>query len=128
MKGKKLLFRIALLIVFIFFVNLLAMKFHWYNSIWFFDMFMHFFGGFWLGLVFLFLLKPKDFSLFLFFQISLGVLCVGLLWEVFEVVVNHTTTKNTFDFFDTISDLFFDLSGGFVSFIYFFSRIFKNSL
>jgi len=42
---KKILKNIAILIVFIFLVNLLTIKFHWYFTIWWFDMPMHFLGG-----------------------------------------------------------------------------------
>jgi hypothetical protein len=56
----KLLKKIALLVVFIFVANLLASKFYWYFSIWWFDMPMHFVGGVFISLAVLWLYFFKN--------------------------------------------------------------------
>lgn len=121
---KKLLLRVAFLICFIFLINALAIKFYWYYSIKWFDMPMHFLGGFWVGLAFLWFLNIKSTDKISVYKIILGVLFVGLCWEVFEFFVNNLyLARYPFDKTDTIQDLFFDLFGGFLSVIYFKNRI-----
>ncbi len=120
---RKRLFKIlAYLIILIFLVNYVAVKLYWYNSIWYFDMIMHFLGGFWLSLALLWLFFKKDLSLKLIFKIFLGVLLIGVLWEVYEILVNNTFAQNPFNTLDTISDIFFDLSGGVFAILYFLKR------
>jgi len=123
MDRKKLTKIIICLILFIFVVNFLANKFYWYSSIWYFDMIMHFLGGFWIGLAFMYLFPPKDISFKLIFQTLLFVLFIGVGWEVFEVLVNDVIAKNPFNYLDTASDIFFDLSGGTFATLYFLKRI-----
>ena len=134
MNKEKLLKRMTLMVFFIFIINLLAMKFYWYSSLWYFDMFMHFAGGFWLGLAFLYLFNIRQnifinidkysFNFFKFtLKIILSVLIVSILWEVFEILVNDATIQNVFNKLDTFSDICFDLAGGFSSIIYFSKKI-----
>jgi len=99
------------------------MQFHWYLSIWYFDMPMHFLGGLWLGLTFIWILKVKEISLSSIIKISVFVFFVGILWELFEIIINETITGDSFDTLDTISDLSFDLTGGFIAMLYFIKRI-----
>jgi len=124
MPQKNLLFKIASLIVFIFLVNFLAMKFHWYFSLWYFDMFMHFLGGFWLGLAFVWLFKADFLNKNLIFKVILGVFLIGIAWEFFEIGVDEIFLKNNLNYLDIVSDIFFDLAGGFASILY---LSFKNS-
>src|ERR1035437_2761720 len=120
---KKLFLRFTLLIVFIFLLNSLAGEFHWYSSIWYFDMPMHFLGGFWLGLFFLWFFYPNNLSFKLIFKIILCVLLIGILWELFELFFVNYVGQLSFNTLDTTSDLSFDLVGGFSSILYFFKRI-----
>lgn len=123
---KKLFFRVAFLICFIFLVNVLAIKFYWYYSIKWFDMPMHFLGGFWVGLALLWFFNVKFIDKNYIYKIILGVLFVGLCWEIFEFFVNNLyLARYPFDIVDTIQDVFFDLFGGFLSLIYFKHRIMK---
>lgn len=124
---KKLFIRIALAVSFIFIANSMAFYFHWYSSLWWFDMVMHFFGGAWLGLLFLWLFRAKQISNSVFLKVILSVLVVSLLWEVYEIVINDQIAKNTFDYQDSVSDLFFDLSGSFTALFYFIFRIMRIS-
>ena len=126
MDRKKLLTYLAFLIFFIFAVNYAAMKFYWYFSIWYFDMPMHFLGGFWLGLALIWLFSVKELSFKIIFKIILGVFLIGIFWELFEVFVDKTIAQNSFNLLDTVSDMCFDLAGGGLSIIYFFKRIMYN--
>lgn len=123
MDSKKLLIRLLSLIFLIFLLNYLAMRFYWYSSIWYFDMPMHFLGGLWLGLALIWFFKIKDISLKSIFYLILGVLLIGVLWEVFEIIIDKIITGNLFNTLDTISDIFFDLAGGTFAIFYFIKRI-----
>lgn len=129
--NKKFLKFIAFFIFFIFFLNFIAEKFHLYYSLWYFDMIMHFLGGAWLGIFFVFIFNIKELSFKNFLKIFFGVLFIGVLWELFEIVVNDALAKNPLNLSDILSDLFFDLFGGF-SMVYLlnvkFLRKFKNDL
>jgi hypothetical protein len=126
MNRKKLLIRLASLIIFIFVANYAAMKFYWYSSIWYFDMPMHFLGGFWVGLASIYVFSLKEFNLKFIFKVLICVFLVGFFWEIFEILVDKSITQNPFNALDTFSDMFFDLAGGGVSIIYFFKRIVYN--
>jgi len=130
MKRKTLFTFLSLVVVFIFFLNFVAGKLYWYSSIWWFDILMHFMGGFWLGLLFLWFFYKDLFNATLgkanFFKIILGVLVVGFGWEIYEIVVNDIFAKNTFDLFDTSLDMVCDLTGGIVAY-YFFKNISKSN-
>ena len=123
MNKKKILVRITSLILFICILNFIALKFYWYFSIWYFDMPMHFLGGFWLGLAFIWLFQPKDLSFPTIAKIVLSTLLIGLGWEVFEILVNRATLQDPFNTLDTLSDICFDLAGAFSSILYFAKRI-----
>lgn len=125
--NKKLKIRVVFLIFLIFFINYLAQNFYWYYSIASFDMFMHFLGGFWIGLALFYFLDIRDFNLKIFLKILFGVLLIGIFWEIFEIFVNNLYfAKYPFDIIDTIEDVFFDLLGGLCAIWYFQKRIKKN--
>ena len=84
---------------------------------------MHILGGFWLGLVFIYFLKIKDLSFSTILKIILGALVIGLLWEVFEILVDKTIIQNPFNTLDTLSDICFDLAGAGIAIFYFAKRI-----
>lgn len=122
MDRKKFFKRLAYLILFIFLVNFFANKFYWYSSIWYFDIIMHFLGGFWVGLVF-FWLFSIEISLRLVLQIMIGVLLIGVSWEIFEFFFNNYLTQNPFSISDTASDIFFDLFGGLCAILYLWKKL-----
>jgi hypothetical protein len=124
---KRLAVRIISLILTILILNTLAMKFHWYFSIWWFDMPMHLLGGFWLGLFIIWLLKIKEISLSEIIKILLGFLIVALGWEVFEISVDRIITQNPFNTLDTLSDVCFGLGGALLSIFYFEKKIIESS-
>ena len=119
MDRKKLLIRLTSLVFFIFIVNYLAVKFYWYYSIWWFDMPMHFLGGVWLSLAILWFFPVKDLSMKSISMIILSILSIGVLWELYEILVNNLTAQIPFNTLDTISDVCFDLAAGFSALIYY---------
>ncbi len=139
MRDKKLFKKLVNLIILIFILNFCAGKFYWYSAIWWSDMPMHFLGGIWLGLVFLWFFSDKQdmldpnssngFHLQFEFLVPIlfGVLLVGVCWEVFEYYFVNYIAQNTFNVVDTASDLFFDLAGGLLAVVY-YTRNLKNIL
>ena len=118
MDRKKLIKLLTYLIFFILVINFFGNKFYWYYSIWYFDIIMHFLGGFWIGLAFFYIFSPQNISGKLIFKILLLVLCIGIGWEVYEILVNDILAQNPFNFLDTLSDIFFDLFGGLCAMLY----------
>ncbi len=103
------------------------MHFAWYDIFWWFDMPMHFLGGFFVLLMNVFITEryfaaskrfhnisiPKQLCLFIF-----SVLVVGILWELFELFFVNYIGGLPFGMKDTISDLCFDVAGAFAACIY----------
>ena len=122
MNKKKLLKHLVLLMFFIFFADILADKFYWYYTVWWFDIIMHFWSGFWVALFFLYVFYDRNIFSRKFLVVFLCVLLIGILWEVFELYVHNYIGKEPFRPLDTISDIFFDLLGGISAILYFFKR------
>lgn len=131
MSTKDLFRQQAYLVIFIFLVNFLANKFHLYYSIWWFDVFMHFAGGVWLGFVFAWFMAlkglPLSLDVTLVSKLVLWVLVVGIGWEVFEYYFINYMAQNRFDMVDTLSDLVLDLSGGLCAILYLQKSKYENS-
>lgn len=127
MDRKKLVKPLVYLIFFIFIMNLLANKFYWYASISYFDMIMHFLGGFWVGLCYFYFFQVKSIFISNILKLLAFVFCIGLGWEVYEILVNKAVAQNSLDYLDIGSDIFFDLLGGAVAAIYFSKRIMLQS-
>jgi hypothetical protein len=132
MDREKLLKHLVFLMFFIFIADIIAQKLHWYFSIWYFDMLMHFGGGFWVGLFFIWFFSIKDLPFFrlsfekidfkLILKILLFVLFFGILWEFFEIYSHNYIGGDPFNTLDTLSDVFFDLSGGLFAMFYYLKR------
>jgi hypothetical protein len=121
MERQKLQKPIILLMFVLFVADLLAKKFYWYLSIWWFDVLMHFSAGFWVGLFFLYIFTAKEFILPVV-KVLLCVFVVGFLWELYEFYIYQHLMGIPFDFLDTLSDLFLDLLGGTLAIFYFFKK------
>lgn len=111
--------------IFIAFLNYVAVKLYWYTSIWYFDMIMHFLGGFWLGLALFYLFFTENISKIFIFKIILGVLIIGAFWEGYEILVNNNFAQIPFNLLDTLSDIFFDLTGGLCAILYIWEKQLK---
>lgn len=124
---KQLFNRIALLIVFIFLLNMAAGAFYWYSLIWWFDMPMHFLGGLWLSLAglwfYYFFLKPSPTRpLTVARVIAVGILSgivLGIGWEFLEYAIQAAVPGAAIASpLDSLSDLFFDTAGAVCGVIY----------
>ncbi len=133
----KLFKRAAFLGLFIFTVNLLAMKFFWYYSIWWFDMPMHFLGGIFIGLLSLsvymsyFIKEETVLTLGKIFWIAfISALIVGVAWELFEFSLDTFITFKVHYLPDTLSDLCFDMTGAMTAALYYlyFGRKFNLNI
>jgi hypothetical protein len=127
MERKELFKRIAITIFLIFILNFIAGKFYWYYTIWYFDIFMHIFGGFFIALLLFWFLHIKEISLKTILKIIFGVFIIGVSWEIFEIVFNNIIAGDPFNILDTVSDIFCDLAGSCFAITYFYKKInFKN--
>lgn len=86
---------------------------------------MHFMGGLWLGLSFIWLFSTKEVSAMSVISIILCILVVGVIWEVFELYFINHIAQNPFNLLDTLSDLFFDLAGGFFALVYLARKVIR---
>jgi hypothetical protein len=116
MSSQRLIKYTSLSFFALFIVNSLTMKFFWFQSIWWFDMPMHFWGGFssFLLIAYVFY-KRFDLHRFSFrgmMTVLLLTILVGLLWEVLEYFLYTVLNGSKFDVIDTLSDVFFDIAGG----------------
>ncbi len=127
MTRKEFFVRLAGLIFFIAAANFIANKFHWYSAIWYFDIFMHFLGGLWLGGLFLWLLWPVQLSTKTVAKVLAGVVLVGIGWEIFELMFVNYVAQNSFDVVDTTMDLVLDILGGLSAVLYFHKKIINSS-
>ncbi len=128
MDRTKLLKPLVYLMLFLFLADTLAQKFYWYYSIGWFDIPVHFLGGFWVGIFFVwyfsvvrlpFLRRPlRDTSAQTFRQTLLFVLFIGIAWEAGEFLTSNYIGLEAFNRIDIASDLFFDLAGGVTAFFY----------
>ncbi len=89
-------------------------------------MLMHFLGGLWVGLFFIYVFVRKNLSLDVskkqIINIILQVFLMSVVWEIFEFKVNNIIGQRPFSILDTTSDLLFDLSGAFLAVSYFVNR------
>lgn len=111
-------------------VNQIAEFFQIYSGYHWFDNPMHFIGGFSIGLLTIGVLRSVYGSLRyektpqLLFTI-IGVLLVGIAWEVAEAYYKVSVMYGGDFWFDTYKDLLMDTLGGILSYICFHPRI-KN--
>jgi len=126
------------LFVFILLVHILAVVNFWYWTYRWMDIPMHFLGGFWLGLIFLYSIMPKleitshKLLIAMILVVSFAVL-IGVFWEFIEfsfdvsIVLKWHLPLAQQGLADTMKDLFFDLLGGFVAWVIYKFNINKKS-
>ena len=88
---------------------------------------MHFLGGIWLGLAYIYFFALGTISFRLIFKILFFVLAMGICWEIFEFFVDKVNIQNPFNVLDTVSDVLLDLAGGIFA-IFYFSFYYLKSL
>src|SRR4051812_43487253 len=118
MDKRKLLKAIIILMIFIFSVDTIMVKFHWFFTIWWSDMPMHFLGGLWVGLFFIYVIYTRNLFMQKFAMVVSCVLLMGIFWEAFEFLAFNHIGKDSFNILDTLSDVFFDVSGGLCAILY----------
>ncbi len=128
---KPLFIELCLVFLFFLFLDILAYKYdlYYWNIGGEFDSFMHFGGGLFSALFFLWLFffsgffKPENRSYSQFFKIGiLGLVFVAFLWEIYELVFGVTFTGK-FDYsYDTTLDIIFDFFGAVIACIYAYNK------
>ena len=123
MDRKRLFKTLTAAILSLFVLNFIAIKFYLYYSIWWADMPMHFLGGFCSGIAILWFLSSKNLLLEidfkLIYKIVLGILIIGVLWELYEILFYNILNQSLFNVLDTSHDILFDLAGGTFAIFYF---------
>lgn len=123
---------VFLSVILLFFFNFIASKLHWYSSMWYFDIFMHIFGGVVLGFFSLWFFYKDvikySFSRKIFLKIIFLIFIIGFAWEFYEIIVNNIFARDAFSFSDTVSDLLCDLIGGTIVFIFLKNLYKKNKI
>ncbi|MBP7805231.1 MAG: hypothetical protein KA052_03380, partial [Candidatus Pacebacteria bacterium] len=114
MLRKKFLNRLCISIITLAVINQLATYFHWYNLLWWFDIPMHFLGGFTVfyfsAILWLPARKWVSDTRFIFEAVITTVL-IGVLWEALELYLFFNYGSPAFFTLDSISDVVFDLAG-----------------
>ncbi len=115
---------IAATFVVLTFLYIAALSGDLFFYIWWYDIPLHFLGGLWIGLLAVYLYYYSGFfkSILtenrLFFTMLISVIVVGALWEIFEYYTGLAFTVGNYTL-DTVKDMFMDVLGGIVSYIYF---------
>lgn len=105
-----------------------AIEYYLYWTLEWFDILMHFLGGFWFGYSALWILffsgyvntpKRDDIKFFIIVALKIAIV-VGLLWEVFEYATGITFSYGPVadHVFDTVKDIVMDSVGGVASAIF----------
>jgi hypothetical protein len=109
--GMQLLFASLVLIVLISSLHIYAGEKYLYFLYWWFDIVMHFLGGVWVGVTFLWLyffsrfFGQQAFQKGKVFKVAIiSFVIVGLSWEIFEVFIGVPIYEPNY-IFDTVSDL-----------------------
>lgn len=99
-------------------IHLIALYFHFYWTVWWFDIGMHVFGGF-IAAYLLVNLFCKDVSSrrHIFWIALCGSLLIGVIWEVYEYATGMTFAASDTYVLDTFSDLLSDICGGLLAFL-----------
>lgn len=107
-------------------LHILALKFFLYWTTSWYDIGMHFLGGFLIGLVvisFIRRIHPGEQILekgLLFSSVILAVLVIGLTWELWEIFMGFTDVIA--DKTDTFIDLIMDFVGGSSAVLYYYFK------
>lgn len=132
---KEAFLKLSIVLYLIAALNFAANYFHLYFILWWFDIPMHFLGGFWVGgmaLWFYFFntrineklaASSRTGKLLLYFA---AVLAVSVVWELFEFSLDTFVVSRTNDIMDTLSDLFMDTLGAASILTYFFYGKYRN--
>ncbi|OGM89383.1 hypothetical protein A3J77_01170 [Candidatus Wolfebacteria bacterium RBG_13_41_7] len=129
---------ITISLIFILLAHIIATFNYWYWTYTWFDIPMHFLGGFWVAMVYFWInakveILNSEFSKLpkwlvnLLFILSFIAL-IGVLWEFYEFIFDFFNGKTGMfqgSSADTMGDLFFDLVGGTTAFAIFYRKLGK---
>jgi len=116
----------------LFLASLGAYFFYWYTTIWYFDMPMHFIGGYFIGIALMYILgyrlqvtgfnkenidNNKNLNTKYLILILLAFF-IGFLWEVYEFAVDAYFNTHLIVLLDSFSDLCFDMAGAVTAFFF----------
>lgn len=111
---SKLLHRLFFSVFVLAVVNAAAVYFHLYNLIWWFDMPMHFLGGFTVlffsAILWLPARKRVSNGRYVY-EIVITAVLIGVLWEALELYLYLQYGSPAFVTLDSLSDVVFDLAG-----------------
>jgi len=129
MKPKKIIVYMALTAVLVGVGQTVAVEHSLYWNIWWFDIPMHFLGGLWVALIALWFYKTfagDNASSNKGYLVALtATIIVGLLWELFEIVMGLTVSQPNYEA-DTILDLIMDVTGAIVATRIVFRQVVTN--
>lgn len=130
MKKNTILGHIALLSAVFAGLHMVALNLSLYWTTDWLDLVMHVFGGFLGTLIVVYVLHKAGISprtlprkVFLLAFVTVSVLAVGLVWELWEIFVGWTDPFVKEDQVDTIIDLVMDIIGSVIGFIYYDKRL-----
>lgn len=106
-------------------LHFIADAFYFYWTFWWYDIMMHFLAGFTGGLLILWFIRPFGILKSIYFAL-LGILVIGITWEIFEYVYHIAQTTDYWQ--DTILDLIADVAGAVLACLYVSGRRPKSSL
>jgi VanZ family protein len=133
MRKNFLIFNLILIFI-ISVLNKLALVNFWFWKYWWYDIMMHFLGGLWVGMMFLWFFYfsnifekfDKSFLNIVFASI-LSVWIIGVGWEVFEVWADPQYFREGY-VFDTVLDLIMDTLGAIIGGVIYYKFLsFKNN-
>lgn len=125
MLTKPLFWETFFLLALVGFLNFVAGKYHLYWSITEFDSLMHFLGGAFVSIFFLWLYFFSGFfssakrSITQFLLVSFfGVLFIATIWEIYELILGEAKFARTSYAFDTTLDFIMDFLGALAACMY----------
>ncbi len=129
------------LFLFLFFIVLvigilhqIAIRYYLYWTLDWFDILMHFLGGFWIAFATVWTIIFSDYFRFFqnknfrFFILAsfLSAFVIGIFWEIFEYTYDITFWADGY-VFDTVKDLVMDSLGGIVASLFLY-KVYKKRL
>ncbi len=107
-------------------LHLVAYEYHFYWTLWWYDIMMHGLGGFAVGALIMWTTRHVyrlPFSVPEFIIVIVGVLVVGIAWELFEFVIGSQANQSYETYvLDTMIDIAMDVFGGAAAYLAFTRR------
>ncbi len=103
-----------------------GVKYEWYSTFIWYDVLLHVLGGFWVGytVCYLWLRNMRANSNNLFWIALVGVLVIGIGWEIFEFIFNIADPYGAIPYMvDTVKDIIMDVCGALLAWGYIAKKI-----